>query len=202
MTAAQSPSKAQSGPLKNIIRQVTALIEAGVEHSARLLQLLETERSTLISRDSESLQALLAAKNNALQDIEKTQLELLEILQQSGYADSLSSAERLSLNRLLQIFLGAVSKAEADPRLPQDASQPSLERCSSQYRKLQQILEKCRNNNNINGITISNSQTRTKQALRILRGQNPNQTAEEQGLLYSADGVATAAGETHDVGSA
>lgn len=202
MTAAPSQDHTANRTISDIIRQVTSLIESGVEQSARLLQLLETERSTLICRDSDSLAATLAAKNNALQNIDDTQQQLLILLQSSGYAESLDAEEKLSLKRLLQIFLKAVARAEADPRFHQDNSLPTLERCSSQYRKLQEILNKCRNNNNINGIIISNSQARTRQSLHILSGQSQQQSASELGLLYTADGIKAGSNRNQGLSSA
>ncbi len=123
-----------------IRRQLTAFSELSL--------VLEEEHRALVSRDPSALSQIAGKRTSLLSQIEnfdKTMAALLQALR--------APASRAGIESLLETL-----------------APTNRTRATRDFAALREIAEKCRDQNEVNGRIIAQSQRTTQQLLRILRG--------------------------------
>ena len=144
MHPTSTPSPQTSNTALSI--NIEQLLKLDLQHSSRLLELLQQERSTLQQRDSNALAALVEEKDQLIAKLDQSAKLRTQWLQQLGY----------ELN------------SKSWKALIDQQNSPVIQ---TLWQKLESTIKECRDNNEINGRLISRSQQTLTKLLNILRGK-------------------------------
>ena len=124
------------------------LLSQAVRESALLEAALERETRALSTRDVDALQQAVAAKHQAVENLERISQEQGALLRSGGFALDA---------RGMESFL-------------QTCDQEG--RIRPLWGRLQDSMERCRRHNQVNGGLVQTQQHQVQQALQILRGED------------------------------
>lgn len=131
------------------VSAVSALLDSDLVHTARLSDLLRSERAALESRDSAALQQAVDAKAAHLSTLQRNAAVRAQHLQHQGFDNSADG---------WQAFLQSTS---ADSRGP----------LTEKWERLAQQLKECSELIDTNGQIVARTQRTISRLLEILRGQ-------------------------------
>lgn len=146
-------------------------LQQDIENADTLLATILTERDALASNDAEKLQAVAKTKQELAAHLEANSRARDELLQQDNIATGASGIESY------------ISQLDETEHSMVDDS----------WKKLQQLLEKCREQNRMNGRLIDTSQRRIQQAIALLHGQPQDEE------LYGRGGKPVSANSGHSL---
>lgn len=124
------------------------LLSRAVRESVLLEAALERETRALSTRDVETLQQAVAAKHQAVQNLEQVSQEQGALLRSGGFA-----ADARGMESLLQAW-------DQEGRI------------RPLWGRLQDSMQRCRRHNQVNGGLVQTQQHQVQQALQILRGED------------------------------
>lgn len=141
---------------QQLVEQIDAALQQELQLAQELLTLLQAEQQTLANNDAAQLGAIAARKQQVASALEGSARQRASLLPE-GRASG------------LQINWPAFS-AEEQTRL------------RPRWKDLQNLLQKCRNLNQINGRVVAHTRAAVRQALNALHGEQPS------GALYGRSG--------------
>jgi flagellar biosynthesis protein FlgN len=124
------------------------LLSQAVRESALLEAALERETRALSTRDVDTLQQAVAAKHQAVENLERISQEQGALLRAGGFA-----LDARGMDSFLQTW-------------------DQERRIRPLWGKLQDSMERCRGQNQVNGGLVQTQQHQVQQALQILRGED------------------------------
>ena len=151
---------------------VRQLIEQDIQTAKLLSDLLQQEHQILQQRDANQLNRIVAEKQHCMAKLEQS------AKQRGGWINFL--VERTGL-----------TPSECWNRLLEELKDPELK---TLWSELQELLNDCKQHNDVNGKIITRGQKTLKQLLGILRGQSM-----ETPKLYTASGDAHSHKASHTV---
>jgi flagella synthesis protein FlgN len=151
----------------NALQQLSAILQAELNHSAKLALILKQERDALSSADLNQVQYLTKEKQPHVVQLEQLGRQREQLLKAAGFPAGKSG---------LEAFLANHDEQEALP------VQQLLE-------KLREVAKICRDNNQINGGIVNVNRQHLVRALTILRGRDPETASYGPGGEYTSQVV-------------
>ncbi len=139
------------------------LLREELESSARLLAVLKTEHEAIAQRDTDTLQQVVADKQQLLEQLDGCHGRRVQLMQDAGLASGRESFENI---------LSQCADAGSD--------------LASGWSEVKDMLLACQRQNQINGTVLESSRRTTHQALGILLGGQGDDTE-----LYNQAGKST-----------
>ncbi len=152
-----------------------ALLDREAAAGNALLAGLESERSALSGFDVAALEAATRDKERLAGDFDRLDAERREYLARFGYGPS-----RADMNNLI--------RAVEDPRYSEAARRAGP--IATRWRRIVALIERCRDDNQRNGLIVGLQSRRATQTLNVLRTGRPDELTYGRGQM---PGLAAAA---------
>lgn len=151
----------------NALQQLSAILQAELNHSSKLALILTQERDALSAADLNQIQYLTQQKQPHVVQLEQLARQREQLLKAAGFPAGKSG---------LEAFIANHSEQEASPVL-------------QQLQKLREVAKVCRDTNQINGGIVNVNRQHLVRALTILRGRDPETGAYGPGGEYTSQVV-------------
>ncbi|WP_297807424.1 flagella synthesis protein FlgN [uncultured Methylophaga sp.] len=151
----------------NALQQVSSILQAELNHSVKLAQLLQQEREALKAANLEQVNHLTREKQPHLVQLEQLGRQREQLLKAAGFPGGKSG---------LQAFIANHPPEQAEP-------------VTALVTQLRQAAKDCRDNNQINGGILNVNRQHLVRALSILRGRDPESSAYGPGGEYTSQVV-------------
>jgi flagella synthesis protein FlgN len=146
------------------LQQLSAILQAELNHGAKLALILKQERDALSAAELNQIQYLTKEKQPHVVQLEQLGRQREQLLKAAGFPAGKSG---------LEAFIANHDEQEALP------VQQLLE-------KLREVAKICRDNNQINGGIVNVNRQHLARALTILRGRDPETGAYGPGGEYTS----------------